>query len=139
MCNENKKIVQEGLERRATTRRKRMNDAAHDAAERKLRIEINRCTRENRAAIEAEQERAAAARAHLQQEAAYKRAQIQKEAHDSAMWNDLAVRVYCGLIAAAGICFCFTHEAMAGWVAIPGILAASAYSIAALVNFARNR
>ena len=53
----NRKIVQEGLDRKRNARRQRMTEAAHDDAERKLRVVINQHAQERRDEMDAAQEK----------------------------------------------------------------------------------
>lgn len=50
----NRQIVQEGLNRKKTERKQRMTDAAHDAAERQLRVTINQHAQEREIARDAD-------------------------------------------------------------------------------------
>ena len=135
MSNTNRAIVQEGLDQRAATRKRKMNDAAHEAAERNLRIVINSNTQERRDATEAAQRQAEADRAEQQRRADRKEAHRAQEAAEISAWNTYMLRVFGSLIVATLICFCFIQDGVKAWVAIPCIAVAIVFSIGSFVKY----
>lgn len=135
MSNTNRAIVQGGLDRRANARRQRMTDAAHEAAERSLRIVINTNTQERRDATEAAQRHAEAELARQQRRSELKAACRAQEAEDMAAWNAYMLRVFGSIIGAALVCFCFLQGGVKAWVAIPCIILAIVYSVGTLVKY----
>lgn len=120
----NRQIVQEGLEEKKTARLQRMNDAAHDAAERQLRATINQRTQERRAVIEAaeaeerRQEERRRQRAAVRSQEAADRAQEEKAVEQTLQ---LTVRVFVSLLYAALVTFGFIHEVISTGVAFYAI------------------
>ena len=128
----NRQIVQEGLNRKKVARNQRMTDAAHDAAERKLRAVINQETQKRRDATEEEQAKAEQDRQREERRKAH-RVQEKKEVKQ---FTDFALHVCGGLCFAALCCFGFIHDAMAGWLAMTCIALATIYCIAIFTKYA---
>lgn len=114
MSNENRKIVQEGLDRKATERKRRMNDAAHDAAERQLHTECNRRTQEYWEK-ESREEAAAAAQAKRREE------YLVKEALKDEVWHSYLMRTFRNFITAAVFGFLYAIGGTAFWLTMGGI------------------
>lgn len=131
----NREIVQEGLDRRATARRQRMTEAAHEATERHMREMVNTKTQERREATEAAQRQAEAEMAEQQRKAERREAHKAQEAAWIAAWNAYMCRIFGSVIVAALICFCYLHDGMAYWTAFPCIAGALVYSIATFVKY----
>ena len=127
----NRKIVQEGLERKKTARRQRMTDAAHDAAERQLRATCNQRAQERRAAIEA-----AEAEERRQEELRQQRAADRvQEARDVARTLRLTGRMFGSLLYGALAALGFIHGYIGAGVAITAIGLATAYCIATFIKY----
>ena len=120
----NRQIVQEGLDNKKTARRQRMNDAAHDAAERRLREVINRQAQERRAEIEA-----------AQAQERRRKARKAQEAREVNYLYDCVLHVFGSMIFAALAALGFTHGAVNGWVAFPVVGLATVYSATTLVKY----
>ena len=127
----NRQIVQEGLDQKNTARRQRMTDAAHDAAERKLRAVINQNAQERRSAIEAAE---ADERRHeeCRRQQAAKRAQ---EAEDVSRVTHCMTRVFGSLLFAALMTLCFICDAANVWMAITAIGLSAIYCIVVFVKY----
>lgn len=114
MSNENKKIIQENLDRKATDRKRRMNDAAHDAAERQLHTECNRRT-EGRWEEKRREEAEAEAQAQRREE------YLIKEARKDEMWHSYLMRTFRNIIGGAVFGFLYAIGGTAFWLTMAGI------------------
>ena len=128
----NRQIVQEGLEKKKAANRQRMNEAAHEAEERKLRVKINQHAQERQVEIEA-----AEAEERLNEEL-----RIQKEADRAQEENEVGktirftYRIFGILLYAVLVTFCYIHENISAGVALTTIGLAVIYCIAAFVKYA---
>ena len=117
----NRQIVQKGLDKKKTSRRQRMDKAAHEAAERQLWDTINKRSKEYQEAIEAaeaearrKEERKEAARAHRAE------AREQERMYVDQMTN-FFVAVFRFLLCAVILTYCYIYAGTSAWVAFPGI------------------
>lgn len=131
----NRQIVQEGLDRKKTARRQRMNDAAHDAAERQLRATINQHAQERREETEAAQEKERCEAEAQRQRFERMEARKAHEEEEHAQLSVCVQRIFGSLLFASLVTIGFTHEAIIGEVAIPVVAICTLYSIAAFVKY----
>lgn len=117
----NRKVVQQGLDRRAAQRK----EAAQDAADRRVYEEINRQGRENRVAIERTQE-------IQRRRAAQAQALADVEAQAVKRFYACVLGTFIPLMIAAIFTILYTTGGVKIWVAIPAVALAVVFTI---VNF----
>lgn len=134
----NRQIVQEGLERKQTSRRQRMTDAAHDAAERQLRTTINQHANERQAeteAAEADKRRQEDIQRQRDADRAQKAAARAQEEKDVKQLLLLTARMCGALLYAALVTFGYIREAMSVGLALTYIGFAIIYCVVTFVAY----
>ena len=134
----NRQIVQEGLDLKKTARRKRMTDAAHDAAERQLRTAINQHAHERQTemeAAEADERRREDLRIQREANRAKAKAERAQETEDVGQVTRCMTRVFGSLLFASLVTIGFTHEAVSAGAALTAIGLATIYSVVTFVKY----
>ncbi|MBP1581122.1 MAG: hypothetical protein J6A26_01830 [Oscillospiraceae bacterium] len=133
----NRQIVQEGLDRKQTSRRQRMSDAAHDAAERKLRVTINQHAQERQTekeAAEADERRQEERRIQSEANRAQAEADRAQEDKDVEKTLRLTARLFGSLLYAVLVTFGYHQETISAGVALTAIGLAAIYCVVVFVN-----
>ena len=135
----NRQIIQEGLDSKKSTRRQRMTDAAHDAAERKLRAVINHNAQERCEELEAAQAKECREAEIQRRRSERQAARKARNAEEIGRFNDCILRVFGSLAIAALAAIAFTYGAVIGAVAITVASIAAIYSIGTFVKYVVKR
>ena len=133
----NRQIVQEGLNRKQTSRRQRMTDAAHDAEERKLRVAINQHAQERQTEMEAVQaDKRRQEDRRMQREANRAQAEADRAQEDKEVGQTIrcVARIFGSLLYASLMTFGYLHESISTGVALTTIGLSVIYCVAVFVN-----